>query len=225
MPFDYLTMCSNVASMAGLSGQISGVTGQTGDLNRITRLVREACTYVESLWGDWKFLYGGPLPLVLQEGIAIYSVPSVYSLYRWNKDAMYIDGHHIPRCNVFEYHERPIREGDLFEGRPVSVVIRPDNSLQFINIPDQSYNFTADYYKRPMLLVNNTDLPNVPQIFCPVIEAEALRRYANYDNAVELKTEAQESFMLVMQQLENDQRPGGTVHNTSYGDHVTMYSR
>jgi len=225
MTFDYLTMCSNVAQMAGLSGQISGVTGQTGDLNRITRLVREACTYVETLWGDWKFLYGGALPITLTEGLSTYSVPSAYSLYRWNKDALYIDGEIIPRCNVFEYHERPITQGDLYEGRPVSVVIRPDNSLQFISVPDGPYAFTGDYYKRPMLLVNNTDVPNIPQMFCPIIEAEALRRYANYDNAQELKTEAQESYTMLLQMLENDQRPGGTIHNTSYGDNVTMYSR
>ncbi len=220
--FDYLTMCKNVAQMAGLSGNIGGVTGQTGDIGRITRFVREACIYVESLWGDWKFLYGGYVPITLQQGLNTYSVPSEFEVYRWKKDGMQIDDQIIPRQNVFEFEERRVTQGDLYEGYPSSVIIMPDNSLLFINTPDQQYEFRGIFYKKPKILTANTDVPNIPQMFCPIIEAEALRRYANYDNAAELKTEAQESYDMWLALLEADQKPGGTHNNTGWDGSIIV---
>lgn len=220
--FNFLNMCRNVASMAGLSGNLGGVTGQTGDIGRIVRFVREACTMVESKWGDWKFLYGGAVPITLQAGLNTYSAPSEYKVYRWVKDGMQIDDQIIIRKNVFEYHERRIVPGDLEQGYPMQVIIMPDNTLKFIATPDAQYEFRGDYYKKPKVLMASTDLPNIPQQFCAIIEAEALRRYANYDNAAELKAEAQESYDMWLALLEDDQRPGGTANNTGYDGGIVI---
>ena len=220
--FDFLTMSKHVAQMAGLSGNMGGVTGQVGDMGRVVRFVREATVYVESLYGDWKFLFGGFVPITLQAGLNTYSPPTGYDVYRWNKNGMTIDDQIILRKNVFEYHERRVTQGDLDQYQPMQVIIRPDNSLMFIGTPDKQYEFRGDYYKRPKILVNNTDVPNVPQQFCAIIEAEALRRYANYDNAAELKTEAQESYDMWLTLLEYDQKPGGTHDNTGYDGSIVI---
>ena len=212
--YDFLSMCKNVAQDAGLSGSINSVANNTGDLARVVRYVREACVAIESRWGDWKFNYKSGYTTMLGAGLSTYAAPA--DLHRWNKDRMYINGNKVPKHTVLEYHEFrgwPIQT----TGTPAAVVIMPDNALLFYPAPDSDSVFTADYYKAAADLTDNTDIPNVPQRYCPVIQAYALLAYAQYDASDELIVKAQQDITTWDALLENDQRPGGTASDTAYG--------
>lgn len=212
--YDFLSMCQNVAQDAGLSGQISNVANNTGDMARVVRYVREACLAIESRWADWKFNYKSGYESMLGAGLSTYAAPA--DLHRWNKDRMYINGNKVPKNTVLEYHEWrgwPQR----INGTPAAVVIMPDNALMFYPAPDADSTFAADYYKKPADLVANTDIPNIPQNYCPVIQAYALQTYAQYDASEELIVKAQQDIATWDILLENDQRPGGTSSDLAYG--------
>ncbi len=212
--FDFLSMCQNVAQDAGLSGGVTSVTDNVGDAARVVRYVRESCLAIESRWGAWKFNYAPGFSTTLGAGLSQYSAPE--NLHRWNKDRMYINGNKVPKHTVLEYHEfRGWPQQTV--GTPAAVIIMPDNSLSFFPAPDSESIFTADYYKSPAMLTNNTDIPNIPQIYCPVIQAYALLAYAQYDASEELKEKAQQDISYWDALLENDQRPGGTSSDTAYG--------
>ncbi len=218
--YDFLGMCKNVAQDAGLSGDISSVAANTGDLARVVRYVREACLAIESRWGDWKFNYKTGYSTMLGAGLSTYSAPE--DLHRWNKDRMYINGNKVPKHTVLEYHEFrgwPTQTA----GTPAAVVIMPDNALLFYPAPDSDSTFTADYYKKPAILTENTDLPNVPQQYCPVIQAYALLSYAQYDASEELIVKAQGDISTWDALLENDQRPGGTSSDLAYGADLRIH--
>lgn len=219
--YDFLSMCQHVSADAGIAGTITNVTQVTGDQARIVRFVRKQCLAIEQRWGDWKFSYASGLSTPLAVGLNTYSPPD--NLRRWNKDRMYIDGRKVPKCNVMEYHEWngvPIES----DGYPTFIIIMPDGSLMFEPAPVQAMTFTADYYKSAKILSANTDIPNVPQHLCPVIEAFALQEYAQYDSSEELMAKAASDIEIWNNLLENDQRPGGEYNDTSYGnDLVTNY--
>ncbi len=212
--YDFITMCKNVAQDAGLSGEINSVSGNVGDLGRVVRYVRESCLAIESRWGDWKFNYKSGYVTTLGAGLSTYSAPE--DLHRWNKDRMYINGNKVPKHTVLEYHE--FRGWPLQTvGTPAAVIIMPDNALMFFPAPDSESIFSADYYKMPAMLQENTDIPNIPQNYCPVVQAYALQAYAQYDASEELLVKAQQDISYWDALLENDQRPGGTYGDTAYG--------
>lgn len=213
----YLSMAQAVASDAGYAGNIQSVAAVTGDAARIVRFVSEACEYVEALWGDWRFLWGG-----LYEGITLANVKTIappVGLYRWDQARMFIGDFH---CSPIPYHEFHPYRGIDRAGYVETVVIMPDNSLNMYPHPDKDMNFTLSWYKSPMVLVNDEDEPNMPDKFRKIIESYALWLYAMYDDSQELAAKAQGEYEKWLRLLEADQRPGGYPTNQSYGNHVVI---
>nr|UVX62918.1 MAG: Tail tubular protein [Bacteriophage sp.] len=210
-------MTQNVASDAGYAGNITALSAATGDAARIARFVREACSYVEGLWGDWRFLWGG-----IYEGVTVANnkfIPPPDNLYRWDRDRMIIgDSLLYPiQFNDLEWFPNMDTPGIV-----CNLVIMPDNSLRMYPYPDIDTNYYLSWYKNPMVLVNDLDEPNIPDKFRKVIEAYALWLYAMYDDSAELAAKSEAEYGKWLLLLEADQRPGGLPSNQSYDNHIII---
>lgn len=217
----FLELCQEVIDDAGLSGSISTVTDQRGDYGRVVSFVRNACLMIESKWINWRFLWGRHT-FAISKDTAIYPAPESIRLRQWRPKTAFLDGQPL---NV-QYYDEYIRwmdpTFDTTRGFPSHAVILPNNDLQLVPVPITDGLLQIDYFRRATRLVNSDDRPAIPEQFHRIIVADALRRYANYDEAAELKTEAMEEYGLLILQLEADQLPGTYTHGATEGGNIVV---
>ncbi len=225
----YLELCQAVVDEVGLSGEIATVEGRRGDFGRIVRFVRSACMQVEGRWINWRFLHGSHTFSTVEE-VAVYPAPEALRIRQWDINRAYLDQLIIPikyADDALDYRRDPIAEDYL--GQPVCLIIERDNSIRTIGIPDRAYSIEIEYYRQPTILSNNDDEPAIPTQFQEIIVLDAVRRYANYDEAPELKIQALEQIYGVngswaqpepgswLFQLQADQLPNSYLNGATEG--------
>ena len=187
----YLELCQAVVDEIGLSGQIQSVISQRGDFSRIVRFVRAATQQIEGRWINWRFLRRS-YTFTTSVGISTYSPPPTVNVRQWDQERFYVDDLNIQGCFADAYIRDPISEN--YDGYPSMIIVEANNDLRLIGRPDRAYTIVADYFRTPTLLTNNTDTPRIPEQFQRAIVADAMRRYANYDEAAELYQQAIEEL-------------------------------
>ncbi len=226
---NFLELCQAVVDEVGLSGEITSVENQAGDFGRIVRFVRSATTQIEGRWINWRFHYGA-YTFDTTEGISLYTAPEALRVRKWDKNRAYID--RLPlRCyyadEAIDYARDPIAED--YTGMPERLIVERDNTLRTIGIPDATYSIEVGYYRMATILTLNTDVPAIPVQFREIIVQDAIRRYANYDEAPELKIQAIEQIYGVngswaqpepgswLHQLQADQLPNSFLNGATEG--------
>ncbi len=217
MPETLLSMTQKVAQQAGLSGNMTTVAVATGDAARIVQFVKEATTYIQNRWGDWRFLWGGLLDGVTSSSVNTIPVPVGH--YRWDRDRLFFDNRTV--CTVTWDEFQPYANMNE-AGYPTQFVIMPDSTIRMFPPPDQEYAYSFSWYKESPELVADNDQPLIPDRFRYVIINRALWLYAMYDDSAELAAKAETEFNNWLTLLEGDQRAGGYATNQSSGNHVVI---
>ncbi len=187
----FLELCQAVVDEVGLSGEILSVNNQRGDFGRIVRFVRSATEQLEGRWINYRFLRRR-YTFTTSVGINTYSPPANLDVRQWDLERMYVDNINIQACFADSYIRDPITED--FDGYPTMIIVEPNNDLRLFGRPDIEYTIVADFFRRPTRLVANTDTPRMPDQFQRAIVADAIRRYANYDEGPELYQQAIEEL-------------------------------
>ncbi|AUR96748.1 head completion adaptor [Vibrio phage 1.232.O._10N.261.51.E11] len=225
---NYLQLCQAVIDEVGLSGQISSVANQRGDFQRVVRFVTTACQQIEGKWINWRFLHGIH-EFQTAEGVNTYPVPESLNLRQWDIQNAFVDQLEIDIMYADDFRYKKDLIGENFTSRPIRIIIERNKSLRTIGTPDMVYNVHAEYYRRATVLTDNTDLPAMPEQFHEIIVFEAVRRYANYDEAPELKQQAIEQLYGVggtwarpepgswLFQLQADQLPNSYLEGSTQG--------
>lgn len=230
----FLELCQAVVTEVGLSGQISSVLNQRGDFSRVVSFVRSATSQLEGRRINWRFLYGTHT-FETSEGIATYIAPEGLNIRQWDHENAFLNNLRI--CTYFaddmiNYERAP--EQEIFRGRPNRLIVERNNDLRFIGIPDDTYQISIGYYRAATVLTNDQDTPRIPVQFQRIIIADAIRRYANYDEAPELKQQALEEIYGVggswvnpeagswLQQLEADQLPNTFAFGATQGGQIVV---
>lgn len=217
MAYTLLSMAKKVAMDAGYSGNLTSVNIATGDAARFVQYVKDATQHIETLWGDWRFLWGGLQSGTMAQGDLAILAPA--DLYRWDQDRLFFDTslkypvlwhNFVPWATMLE------------QGYPTTFVIMPNNDINIYPPPDGQYNYQFSWYKRPRELVLDNDEPDIPDQFRLTICAYALWLYAMYDDASELAVKAQAEYEKWIKLLEADQRPDGIPSNQSSGNHIVI---
>ncbi len=204
----FLEMVQDLHRESGASGQSpTTVENPTGETRRLVRWIQGSNEFIQKLYINWKFLRKEDnRPLTPSN--AFLSKPN--DLSWWDEDTFFLieEGttEKIP-LEVVEYDKIKGEILDTSEDIPFRVIIMPDNNLQFEPVPNGAHTFLADYYIKPVKIVNNSDISIVPEQFHNVIVGRALVLYANYENAPEIKTQGQEVYSEFLARLENDQLP------------------
>ena len=97
------------------------------------------------------------------------------------------------------------RLGVKTNAEPSKVVIKPDDSLVLIPVPDDTYTISARYYKSPTRLSANTDTSPIPTAFDNVIIYKAMMYHGAYYGDSELYQTAMADFEREMIKLEGSQ--------------------
>ena len=92
-------------------------------------------------------------------------------------------------------------------GRPSYFTIKPNDSLDFWPIPDDSYTVVGEHYKTPDLFTADDDEPILPTRFHEILAWSALNHYgANYVEN-DKYVHGQNEYRRIKALLELDQRP------------------
>jgi hypothetical protein len=126
---------------------------------------------------------------------------------RWDRDSFWLNKATTgPRKLLFE-DWRTFRErtGAATSGKPGIITVRPDMSLRTDRIPNASFTFTAEGYKRPTILAIDEDEPDMPSEFHRVIVCRAKIIYADQRDAPEILEGAQTEYTDILDKLQSDQ--------------------
>lgn len=186
-----------VSYTGGANSGPSTTIGQVGDFAKAVEYIDAAHAEIQNLHFDWDFLWA----------TATFNTSADVDLYAgtaglgiWDIQRIWLDDEKLYMLPWQMYRPELDYTGAEFFG-----VIRPDNQLQIIPVPDDTYTVTYDYFRRPKVFAANADEPYIPVQFQRVIVGRALMLYGNFEAAEESKVQGQEIYNMFLGQLERHQ--------------------
>jgi len=191
----FLQLCQRVRYECGLAGVgdvPASVLNQTGVLRKVVDRTARAWVDIQSeLNGCWKFLRKQKVyQLVI--GQREYSVAvdlGVSDLGKWDKESSCIyktSTADETALTWIEYRDFRRRYHSFSTGRPCVVTDKVKDSLAFDLTPDSAYTATLDYWKTPVVLAANADVPDIPVQHADVIVWKSVMMFAGNEISPEL---------------------------------------
>lgn len=204
--------------VAGAATPLTTLSGVTGESLRIKQWVNSAWVDTQSAHEDWQWMRESfDFSTVTQQQFYTPTEVGVASTFgNWKRDSFRASsvGQSYRDEQLLNYMDyTTFRNLYMYANmrttyaRPVVVTIEPgpDKRLGFGSIPDQPYVISGEYYKLPTEFVNDTDEPNIPARFQPMIVYRAMMYYGGYEAAPEVLSRGEQEFKRLMNRLEIDQ--------------------
>ena len=208
----YLNLCQRLVEEAGISGTISSVQNQTGEFKRVVKWIERATTEIEGKWFDWNFLHVFATVNIIV-GVRDYPAPADQN--SWDTATAVIPAD-VMKLDFVPWVRQKMDPTQAVDGDPYKFTVLPDQSLRFYDTPTTAETVSIEYWKKPTILVENTDQPAIPIQFRDIIVWKALQYYANYESADEAKVQAVENYDARLDQLESRELPGYQQSATKY---------
>lgn len=145
----------------------SNVAGQVGMYAKIVDWVQSAHEHVQLQSTRWRFDWG-TVSVSLTSGDSTYDPYADWggiSVRSWAAESLYVYKESIKArtwLGIMPWSDfRHVSQAGA-TGRPAYLSIAPDRTVNFYPIPTDGLTFVGEYYKRPMVLVSNTDEPRIP---------------------------------------------------------------
>lgn len=212
----FLELCREVISDTGLAGgdptQLESVLDQEGDLARVVIWVRNGCLQVDNLWKDWNYLWFEHVISAaangLETGSQVPTMPAGLAVRQWDRAAFYLDYGSDTPLPLKYLDWRAFRErfrSTPQTGTPGTITVRPDNTLMVESIADGDYAFRGEGWKRPTVLTNDDDEPDMPEDYHRIIVCRAKISYADKEDVPEILEGAQAEYTDILDKLQSDQ--------------------
>lgn len=208
---NFLEIAREVIRETGLAGgdpeSLETVEDQTGDLLDAVVWTRESCLTVDNLWKTWKYLwFEHSISFAAAQGQTPPS-PTAYDVRQWDRETFWLNkAGSGPRQLIYEpWRQFRTRTGAAGSGKPSIITVRPDNTLRTERIPNASYTFTAEGWRRPTILAADDDEPDMPSDHHRIIVAGAMITYGDKRDAPEILEGAQAEYLDKLDKLQSDQ--------------------
>ena len=235
---NFLQLGQRLALEAGVSGTLSTMQNQTGSLGRLVTWINGAWQELQTEHDDWDWmrssnLLGGGVSFATVAAQAAYPLGSaagttgvpVANFGKWIRDSfrnyttsvgvsneMFMDW--VPYDTWRDAYMLGAMR--LVQTRPVAFAIGPDKSICLGPPPNALYTVTGDYYVAPTSMVQDTDVPALPDAhFHMAIVYKAMMMYAGYESASEVYQRGDKGYKELLMELEAKRSPemsfGGTL--------------
>lgn len=195
---NFLGLCQRLVQESGIADDgPPTVTGQVGDFGRIVNWINDAWLKIQSSRGDWNWAWSTGTATLTANTNTITLPATVETIQRVSLGQGYLQSEDY---NDFANAYREIQGGD-----PSIWTIKPDGTLCFNAKPTEDKTVTYESFAVPSSLVNNTDVPALPERYHMLIVYEALRCYAQFDEAPELEKRAFLYYEDMLADLDRDQ--------------------
>ncbi len=239
----YLELCQDLVREAGIPGADglpSAVTSQTGELGRAVNWVAQADVQIQNLHMDWSFLIDTKSITLTTGGVKgtddTYTLAglSLTNLHRyWKKDGVIYkpdaDDYKILEYCPWREARRDWQLGaSKTSGPPDRFTVKPDRSIVFDTLPDNTGPVAADYGKVVTRMTADGDKSAIPAHLRHIIVLKALQYYAAQEDAPELMDGpdgAIAQYQQYLRQLMAEELPGREhmgVAETSDQDALTI---
>lgn len=216
---DFLQIAQMVARESGtVSGNLpSSVANQTGRLLKIVNWTVTAWREIQNARNAWKWMQED-FQNNLVAGTQRYTAAS-FSISRLAEWITHDDTVTLYKTSLGPVDERELRflpwedfkrmytRGVQQQNRPLHYSISPAGEFCVGPIPDDAYVVKGEYRKSPQTLVNNGDVPEMPERFHELIAWCALLLLAEHDEANLHIATAMRRKRELMDDLERDQLP------------------
>ena len=248
----YLQLCQDLWREVGASGgntpvqAIPTTVNATGEVLRLVNYIHDAELDIQNMWVDWKWLrktltfYTGTQN---QTGIfttlngAVSAYPTDLAEWDWKSFMIYPVG--ATSSQPLKSTEWQEVRNQVFNtisfNQPWQVIVMPDNTFRFDNIPDQSYQCFCEYRSNVYDLKNDADVSNIPARFANRLIVEFARlKYGMFENAAEQVAHAKINIYGAMNEdgipnnqgllaaLENDQLPNRKNSRRQQGNNIVV---
>lgn len=205
---NYLALCKRLRQEAGYSGNgPASVDGQAGEMQRVISWIADAWLEIQTMRKDWRFKLS-PFSITMAEG----ETRSLVSLDMRDLQAESIvvireDGSKTyPLLVSIEEIRKRRRESTSPQTYPF-LVAEQDGYIEVFPDVGESIAIEGEYYRKPDVLTDNTDVPDLPEMFHMVIVWGALMQLASYDEAGNLYQRAADNYAKLLSTLNGEQLP------------------
>lgn len=184
MAYDYIGLVNDVnrrlneVELIGGTGSNANFMKATGEYSMIKDAVNASIRFINQHEFEWPFNHVEEQE-VLTPGVVRYGAPSDakvidFDSFRIKRDATL--GNSTKKLNVISYEEYLQSYVDVEYNNstgvrqlPSFVFKTPDQEFGLVNPPDKAYTIVYEYYRLPVDLINDTDVPSIPEQFRYVI--------------------------------------------------------
>lgn len=225
---NFLQLCQDLVKELGLAGSSGPTTvvNQQGEMANVVRWVRDACKDIDNQWMDWRYLhvdYLGVIPAQSRFPLPP-NTPTGVLVRRWDRDSFVLNfGSTSAKPLVFEEWSifrklRVLGSAGLSVDEPAVITERPDGALMVYPTADLTYPIMGEFWRRPLVLTNDEDVPLIPEEFHRLIIVTAAIKYANREDAPEIIAGMDAEYADAMEKLEADQLEGNREMRASTQD-------
>ena len=214
---NFLTLAQRVFIEGGVSGQINTVQNQTGEALRIVTWVNAA--YREILNSDqfaFNFIRKSTV-VQLTAGQHTYTKAQLGlpTLGQWDTGTMRVARNANLSDETFLIGQRFNEFRDFWDfstrrdvlSRPLNCTVTPETNLRIGPTPDTDYWLNLQWLEAPGDLLDNTDIPVIPDRWQMAIVWRALRHYGMFESAPEVVMRADAAYNEIMLRMTLDQTP------------------
>jgi len=226
----YLKLVQELVAELGIGGANTGgtvpdtVLSQKGQLWNAVNWIKQAENNINLMWADWRFLATDYEETLTLSSTAVPAHSGTETVNKWDRTSFWIDLTQTSSGQL-EWMEWSKFRAMLLpgsagagNGKPSTITQKRNGDL-LLNTPcDTAYTLTAEFWKEPVLLSANTDLPAMPAQFHRIIICEAAIKYGNKEAAGEVIQGMEAEYIYLLDKLEGDQLEGREYERLSTQD-------
>lgn len=215
-----LELVQALVTELGIGGANQGATvpatvlGQTGQLWNAVNWIKQANNNINVMWTDWQYLAVEYSETLTVGSTAVPSHSGTEVVKKWDRGSFWIDKETTSAgplaWMLWEAFRRDVLPGPTpsSNSKPSVITQKRDNSLLLNVAPATAHTLTAEFYKRPALLTQDTDEPEMPEEFHRIIVCEAAIKYGNKEAAAEIISGMEAEYTYLLDKLQVDQLIG-----------------
>lgn len=211
----FLEICQMARQECGMGGAgPTNTTGQTGAMAAVVQRTQQAWIDIQKMRPYWKFLRAKltfTLVVDQQEYVVADAAPTGFGLTtvdKWDKQSCWIydeDSTNRSRLLYMPYQAFRSNFATYSDGKPGYFTEGPGGTILFDKTPQLAYVIVMDYWMTPERLVNNADIPALPEQFHDIIAWKSVMKFAGSEGATDLYTYAKSEYNPMFLQLMIDQ--------------------
>lgn len=214
---NFLDLCKRLSQEAGYSGAgPSKVTDQTGEMKRVVDWTREAWIDIQNLHPHWRFMLK-PFSMTMSDGESAVTVANDFSTAK--PDSVVVTrangGKVWPRELRPEEMRQLLRERTDVPSYPHYYSIDDTGLMTVFPSCNQDVTIAGDYYRTPVTLAENTDVPHIREEHHMLIVWHGLISSGAYEESSNAYNFAHEKWETALNNLQQKEMPrfvaGGPV--------------
>lgn len=216
MAYDYIGIVNDVnrrlneVELTGGTGTNANFDKATGEYSMIKDAVNASIRFINQHEFEWPFNHVEEEEVVTP-GLVRYGAPTDAKLIDFDSFRIKRDdtlGNQTKKLKVISYEEYLEKYVDLeyntstgIRQIPNYVFKTPDQEFGIVNPPDKAYTLVYEYYRLPVDLINDTDVPSIPEQFRYVIVDGAMHFAYLFRGETQESALAQQRFEQEIKQM------------------------